>query len=200
MNNKEKKYKKRTLALIIALAISIGGGIGAGTYAFFTSMANGNQNNINAGKLEITLENEVIDIGSGGNHVALRNLAPGNSVNYKFKVTNGISTMDQKYQIKLVNNNIDEDGNIVSNDLISAAVYNITKTNGTTTETRVGLTYDEFKAYLLKVRTLNYGAQREEDQYSITMSLPISLGNEYQEANGAFHIVVESTQIEDTSL
>ena len=199
MNNKEKKYKKRSLVLLIAIAISIGGGIGAGTYAFFTSIAKGNQNNINAGKLETVLENETIDIGSGGNHVSLTNLAPGNSINYNFKVTNGTSTIDQKYKINLVNNNVDESGDIVSNDLISAAVYNVTKTNDTTTETRVALTYDEFKAYLLKARTLSYSSVKDVDQYAITISLPTTLGNDYQEAKGDFQLIVESTQTEDTT-
>ncbi|MCM1989874.1 TasA family protein [Oceanirhabdus seepicola] len=198
MNTKEKKYKKRSLALILAIALAIGGGIGAGTYAFFTSISKGNQNNINAGKLETTFEDETIDIGSGGNHVSLTNLAPGNSINYNFKVTNGTSTMDQKYKIKLVNNNVDESGNIVSNDLISAAIYNITKSNGTTIETRVDLTYDELKAYLLKVRTLSYSSKKDQDQYSIIMSLPTTLGNVYQEAKGDFQLEVESTQTEDT--
>ncbi len=199
MNTKEKKCKKRSLALILALALAIGGGLGAGTYAFFTSISKGNQNNINSGKLETTFENETIDIGSGGNHVSLTNLAPGNSVNYTFKVTNGTSTMNQKYKIKLINNNVNQSGNIVSNDIISAAIYNITKTNGTTIETRVDLTYDEFKAYLLKARTLNYGSEIDEDQYSITISLPTTLGNAYQEAKGDFQLVVESTQTEDTT-
>ena len=197
MNTKEKKYKKRSLALILAIALAIGGGIGAGTYAFFTSISKGNQNNINSGKLETTFENETIDIGSGGSHVSLSNLAPGNSINYNFKVTNGTSTMDQKYKIKLANNNVNQSGDIVSNDLISAAIYNITKTNGTTIETRVDLTYDEFKAYLLNVRTLNYGSERDEDEYSIIMSLPTTLGNAYQESKGNFQLEVESTQIED---
>lgn len=190
----KRKNDRRSLALIIALAIALGGGVGAGTYAFFTAVVTSNTNNITAGKLETSINDETIAIGSGGNNISLTNVAPGTTINYTFKVSNGDSTIDQKYKITLINSN-----SAASNDLISAAVFDITRTNGSDTSTQTGLTYSQFVTNLATVRTLAHGADSNVDTYTVTITIPTSLGNEYQEATGSFQLRVNSTQTGDTS-
>lgn len=191
---KKQKRDRKSIILILLIAVALGAGIGAGTYAFFTAVVNGNTNTVTAGKLETTLDNENIAIGTGGNNISLGNVQPGSTINYNFKVTNGASTIDQKYKITFINNNSG-----ASNDLASAALYDMTITNGSDTTTKTALTYSQFVTELAKVRTLAHQSEKNEYQFNVVITIPTSLGNEYQEAQANFQLRVDATQTADTT-
>lgn len=195
--------KKSMAALAAAVVITVGGG--ASSYAWFTSTAVSQSNTFRAGTLSIdgtTWDTNLKTNGAGDYTAALGNLQPLDSKDFKFTISNklstgAVSTLDAAYQIDLENKHTEQDGK----DLMGAAKFRIYCDNAEIVIPNVepstdGYTFDQIRKYFINNTGVlqSNGNNEVKKAYKITVKIPEDTDNTFQGALGKFDVNISATQ------
>jgi predicted ribosomally synthesized peptide with SipW-like signal peptide len=154
------KTKMFMSMLVIALAAAL---VGGATMAWFTDTATNEANTFTAGNLDVAAGPQTYT-------VAINNMAPGDTINGSFTVTN-TGTLNLKYKVTA-----NTDGATNPNSLFRTGGATVTFTGGTETGTIAATDPDSLV-------TVTY-----------TVALPSSAGNAFQGDSGTLSFTVDATQ------
>lgn len=211
---------KRKSIITLAAAVVLVFGTTSGSYAWFTSNAESKENVFKSGMLGITnIFSGWKEIG-GGDAINLTSMQPGDIKTFTYTVSNKndqgkASTLGLKYKMSLnekgelykaarydVSFQGEVKGTVTgdkSDSVINTYIYEeFSGTNGPITKT--DLSFDEFKSLMEKERIIEPAPVSDgsywykNEVYTVTIKLPETLGNEWQDKTASFMLKAKATQ------
>lgn len=172
--------KKSIAALAIAATMTLG--VGASSYAWFTSSATSSNNVFMTGKLKAGIGSQWKTLQSG--NINVNNMQPGDSKTLTVSVNNDSSTLDMKYM--LVVTAVAPAVDSTAPNLMDVVRFNYGADKD--------LTLNDLNTKLAAdVKTIS-GASKATDTREITIVLPTTVDDHYQQGQGRFTVTVKATQ------